>query len=64
MTFPEQTAAAIFGIAIRDGRAAELLMHLFDGGGVTLDTSKGVGYGEVGIILIPAAHIQQLAEEA
>lgn len=48
-------ARMIFQIALRDDRCGELLAHLFDGGGVTLDAATGR------LVLIPAATIAELA---
>jgi hypothetical protein len=52
----EQMAMNIFWRAIKTQRAAELLNHLFEGGGVTLDITTPDG-----LILIPAADIEALA---
>ncbi len=54
----EKHARMIFAVAISNSRAAELLEHLFDGGGVTLDVGPD---GPHDIILISPADLEQLA---
>jgi hypothetical protein len=51
----EELARAIFARAMLDGRCAELLDHLFDGGGVTLDASSG------DLVLVSDDFLSQLA---
>jgi hypothetical protein len=51
----EEVAALIFWRAIKAHRAAELLDHLFEGGGVTVDPRTG------DLIMIPASDIDKLA---
>ena len=53
----ERMAVSVFSRAIMTGRAAELLEHLFDGGGVMIDPDS-----QDGLILIPALDIQRLAK--
>lgn len=50
-------ARRIFMQAIETRRCGELLLHLFGGGGVTIDPVLG------GMILIPAETIDQLTGE-
>jgi len=55
----EASARAIFAIAIRDNQCAELLNHLFEGGGVTIDVRDSGS-----LILIPTLEIERIAREA
>lgn len=49
-------ARYVFLKAVKDGRAGELLYHLFDGGGVTIDPDTKE------MILIPASVLEQMTE--
>lgn len=53
---PEQFAAQIFQKAIADGRAAELLECLFDGGSVTIDSQTG------DLVMVTVSMLAQLGE--
>lgn len=44
----DAVARRVFTLALRDNRCGELLSHLFDGGGVTIDGTTGE------MILLPA----------
>lgn len=50
-------AQVIFRMALESGRSGELLSHLFEGGGVTVDPESRT------LILIPPSVIQDLAGE-
>lgn len=49
-------ARRVFTLALRDNRCGELLSHLFDGGGVTVDVSTGE------MILLPADLLTQFSD--
>jgi len=53
---PESFARRILELAIAEGRAAETLECLFDGGSVTVDANSGR------LCLVTAAQLRQLAE--
>lgn len=48
-------ASYVFVKAVKDGRAGELLYHLFDGGGVTVDPETKE------MVLLPASVFDQFA---
>lgn len=49
-------ARRVFTLALRDNRCGELLAHLFDGGGVTIDALTGE------MILLPADLLAQFSD--